>query len=379
MNESVYFDIILPSDPIRFHRVSNNDQWDQIGPGTWYKKALQWPLHFEITNDPINDTTKYRCILHDKTLEITFLSSFLTEEGMSIYIMNEASDNKPFDIHSIEMTYSFTTLPPTPSPTAYPTTPRPTTSQQSGSGIVATTTARPTLDGQISSTNTRSTVDGTQSILRLDEGVDGDTDSLTLYLAVTIVVLVACFVVFCAGFWILYKRKRTNASIKSAKYDGIPNAVYADILANGTTLNAVPSRTHSKVLPSGHQAVSSEDIDDERYSGDFNEELGNIVAVNAVNIDDIVDNMVTAGGSDEDIVNMEGLGRHDRLNSDGVREGGHDLGGHELGRLLSEEKEVNYEVDRTRLLAMAAMTTRGFSDDEEFVIGDDQETAGDQP
>ena len=124
--DSVLVDIISPSEPIRFHRVSNNDQWDQIGPGSWYKKALQWPLHFEITNDPINDTTNYRCFLPDKTLEITFSSSFMAEQGMSIYIMNEASDNKPFDIHSIEMTYSFTTLPPTPYPTISPMTQHPT-------------------------------------------------------------------------------------------------------------------------------------------------------------------------------------------------------------------------------------------------------------
>ena len=36
INDSVFHNIILPDEPIRWRRVSHNDQWDQIGPGSWY-------------------------------------------------------------------------------------------------------------------------------------------------------------------------------------------------------------------------------------------------------------------------------------------------------------------------------------------------------
>merc|ERR1711879_501847 len=93
------------------------------------------------------------CFLPDKTLDVTFTSSFSTNQGMSIYIMNEASDNKPFDISSIEMTYSFTTSPPTVHPTESPTTSSPPTLAPTTGNptidIVAQITSRPTAEGQI--------------------------------------------------------------------------------------------------------------------------------------------------------------------------------------------------------------------------------------
>eukprot|EP01084_Bolivina_argentea_P073151 132755_1 len=101
---SVYNDIINKQSPIRYCRISNNDSWEHIG-SNYYKNGLIWPLNIQITNDPINNKVYYKCYLNDKTLAITYNTSFNTNTPMAMYIMNDASDNKPFDIYSIDVSY----------------------------------------------------------------------------------------------------------------------------------------------------------------------------------------------------------------------------------------------------------------------------------
>lgn len=152
---------------------------------------------------------------------------------------------------------------------------------------------------------------------------------------------------------------------------------------HGPSLKNVPSNTNSKRHKSyGHHAIAVEDMDgidedDERYSEDFHEELQNNVAADAAIIDDIVDNMETAGGTPEHIEGINRMGlRHSRINSDGIEEG---------GRLA--QARARHE-DRTRLLAArngaarnGAVALQLTSDDEFIINGDDHdhETAGDQP
>merc|ERR1712154_293289 len=136
------------------------------------------------------------CLLEDKTLSVTFSSSFTANKGMDIYIMNDASDGKPFDIHSIEVTYSYTTAAPTnmppsmpsTSPTPYPVTPKPTSPI-----IIIKPTLPPTYkEGQIQETtkeNIHSTTKENDTLM-----VDNNDDSkLMMYLVIIIVVLLICF------------------------------------------------------------------------------------------------------------------------------------------------------------------------------------------
>eukprot|EP01084_Bolivina_argentea_P175964 304591_1 len=117
VSNDVVSDIITLSDSMRYHRISNStyvkDNWVQIGSGIWYKTALEWPLNIQITNDPINDETHYKCFLPNKILSVTYTTSFVTNKGMDIYIMNDASDGKPFDIYSIDVSYTYFTESPT--------------------------------------------------------------------------------------------------------------------------------------------------------------------------------------------------------------------------------------------------------------------------
>ena len=134
--DSIYSDIIRRSDASRYHRLSGSnytvDNWVFIGP--IYKKALQWPLNIEIINNPITNTTSY--VLPDQQRTVIFATSFTTNQGMNIYIMNDASDGRWFDIYSIDVIYTYytetpsnapTDAPPAPfmPPTETPTTPHP--------------------------------------------------------------------------------------------------------------------------------------------------------------------------------------------------------------------------------------------------------------
>eukprot|EP01084_Bolivina_argentea_P111753 199334_1 len=117
---NIFTDIISHTSD-RTNRVSNNNSWTHIGQNI-YKNALQWPLNIQITNDPIQNLTHYACILPNKTLTATFTTAFDTNKKMNIYIMNSASDNTPFNIHSIDITYSYMSQKPSIIPSMYPTT-----------------------------------------------------------------------------------------------------------------------------------------------------------------------------------------------------------------------------------------------------------------
>ena len=120
---NIFMDLILTTQSIenRWNRISNNDQWTNIGHPNLYKKALKWPLKLSVTNDPINDKVYYQCYLHDRILSAVYNSAFPVDEGLSVYIMNDASDGKPFDIYGINVTYSYMTDSPTISPSMGPT------------------------------------------------------------------------------------------------------------------------------------------------------------------------------------------------------------------------------------------------------------------
>ncbi len=66
------------------NEYAEGNNWKAIG-NTYYKKPLEWPLHIQITNDPINNKVYYNCYLIDKTLSVTYTTSCIT--------------NKPFDIY----------------------------------------------------------------------------------------------------------------------------------------------------------------------------------------------------------------------------------------------------------------------------------------
>ena len=99
---NVYNDIIHGQDEIsRWNRVSNGDEWVNVKPG--YKNKLEWPLIVKLYNNPINDTFVYQCVLHDVVLETEFEESFAANEEIDVYILNDADDDKPFDIYSIDV------------------------------------------------------------------------------------------------------------------------------------------------------------------------------------------------------------------------------------------------------------------------------------
>ena len=105
----------------RWNRISNNDQWTNMGYPHLYKKGLVWPLKLSITNDPMGNKVYYQCYLSDRILSAVYNTAFPTDQGLSVYIMNDASDGKPFDIYSIDVSYSYMTESPTKSPTFPPT------------------------------------------------------------------------------------------------------------------------------------------------------------------------------------------------------------------------------------------------------------------
>eukprot|EP01083_Nonionella_stella_P081417 224277_1 len=100
---NVYNDIISGNDSQqRWNRVSDNGNWSNILPK--YKTPLKWPLFIRITNNPITNRLQYECIVNDAVLRFDYDDAFIGTET-KIYIMNDASDGKPFDIHWMKVQY----------------------------------------------------------------------------------------------------------------------------------------------------------------------------------------------------------------------------------------------------------------------------------
>eukprot|EP01084_Bolivina_argentea_P073078 132641_1 len=122
---------IINNNNTRWNRISNNNQWTNIGGATPHTRDLRWPLNMNITNDPINNKLYFKCIEPKNTLiEATFDTAFSTDKGLNIYIMNnEIGTNKPFYIYSFDIisshmynTSQISSSNPSNTPTFAPTT-----------------------------------------------------------------------------------------------------------------------------------------------------------------------------------------------------------------------------------------------------------------
>ena len=80
-----------------------------------------WPMHFELLNDPLNDTLRVRItnpsITDDADVQsVTFSSSFATEQGMQIFFDGDDWDETPIAWTRFELEYF--TSEPTVAPTS---------------------------------------------------------------------------------------------------------------------------------------------------------------------------------------------------------------------------------------------------------------------
>eukprot|EP01084_Bolivina_argentea_P073079 132643_1 len=117
---------IINNNNTRWNRISNNNQWTNIGGATPHTRDLRWPLNMNITNDPINNKLYFKCIEPKNTLiEATFDTAFSTDKGLNIYIMNnEIGTNKPFYIYSFDISshiYNTSQISSSNTPTIMPT------------------------------------------------------------------------------------------------------------------------------------------------------------------------------------------------------------------------------------------------------------------
>eukprot|EP00484_Ammonia_sp_Unknown_P004320 CAMPEP_0197077328 /NCGR_PEP_ID=MMETSP1384-20130603/212565_1 /TAXON_ID=29189 /ORGANISM="Ammonia sp." /LENGTH=462 /DNA_ID=CAMNT_0042516191 /DNA_START=19 /DNA_END=1405 /DNA_ORIENTATION=+ len=112
---AVYEDIIRGSSngttevPMRWDRVSGNGAWTDIPSLTqaFYREKLVWPFTVKLINNPQDDTLLYQCNLSRSgaTLQVEYESAFVGGESVDVYLLNDANDNKPFYIYSIEAEY----------------------------------------------------------------------------------------------------------------------------------------------------------------------------------------------------------------------------------------------------------------------------------
>ena len=100
--DDIFMDLIASSTDDRWNRISNNDQWTNIEFPHLYKIGLKWPLKLSITNDPIQNTTSFQLFVENRILRGQYKTCFPVDQGMNVYLMNDASDGKPFDIFSID-------------------------------------------------------------------------------------------------------------------------------------------------------------------------------------------------------------------------------------------------------------------------------------
>merc|ERR1712224_461808 len=77
-------------------------------------------LSLSITNDPQRDTVYFECIRPDGVVSAEFRSSFATNQGLSVYFMNNRTDHRPLTISAIEVRYESTSTSPTMTPTVTP-------------------------------------------------------------------------------------------------------------------------------------------------------------------------------------------------------------------------------------------------------------------
>ena len=97
----------------RWRRVSNNDSWIETD---WKHQAI-WPLTFEVTNDPITNSSHF-AFYHKNPSELatewTFSDSFIAGERIDLYIMGD-NTNEHFNVSSLtaQLSHKVTTAAPT--------------------------------------------------------------------------------------------------------------------------------------------------------------------------------------------------------------------------------------------------------------------------
>eukprot|EP01083_Nonionella_stella_P197040 724677_1 len=409
-SNDIFRNIIVPLDPNRWIRLSNNDQFEPIGPGQYYKKALQWPLHITITNDPIQNTTTYQCtdcvLPPGRILTVTYTSSFATAKGMKVYIMNDASDGKPFDIYSIGVTYQYETETPTKTPTiapsiptsspsTAPTTPVPTKAPSTPSPIIvippsSSTTAHPSINEMEQIDTTQSSHSTLQTVHTGEFSTKSD-DKLVTYLIIGIIVIFVCFVVSCVGAGVIYKHKKRQINTNDTQYHH-PQDTYAMDYNNDTqsALNMMPSQSSAaNVMHPSPNKFSSNVF--KHSIEEFNDALGNIVAGDQAIMDDVCHQIATQGGDDDDDVDDEPEeeddqnGEYQKLNEYGEGRGFHHqrtvsigmegLGQETIVAMSYDEKINSLNSERAHNIMLNVHTAGG-----DLIIDDDFETIGaDQP
>lgn len=136
-SNDIFTEIITNSIESRSDRISNHNQWvevNQMDESNVYSQPLEWPLTLSITNDPRQNMMQFQNSEwiqseNDQNVEnqiVEFNSSFATNQGLSVYLMNNRSESSdplhrsPFIISSMEVHYEYTTDSPTMSPTVPP-------------------------------------------------------------------------------------------------------------------------------------------------------------------------------------------------------------------------------------------------------------------
>ena len=261
--DSIASDIIYRDQPSRYHRLSAGnstmDNWVNIGPGSGYKNLLHWPLNIEIINNPITNTTTY--VLPDQGLNVIFATSFATNQGMNIYIMNDASDGRWFDIYSIDVIYTYYTETPSnaptyapsgPSipPTETPTTPHPFHSPTSPHvtlqvGGDTTNTGSPTQIIEVHVSDPSGTTDKGPGVA---DSSDISSNHMTLILCFIIVVVLLGFLILSIGVYLYSKQRHGKRNKKEHQYQQ-PQAQSYD---NDSTVTQ--NRPESITMPLGSLA-----------------------------------------------------------------------------------------------------------------------------
>jgi len=120
VSDDIFTDIITEPVGSRSTRISNHEQWTELQSTESLRATERWPLTLSITNDPQRDTVYFECIRPEGVLSTEWRGAFATNQGLSVYFMNNRSDGRPFTISSIEVGYDSMTYSPTPSPTVRP-------------------------------------------------------------------------------------------------------------------------------------------------------------------------------------------------------------------------------------------------------------------
>eukprot|EP01084_Bolivina_argentea_P119397 211694_1 len=238
INNNIFTDLIMSgSGDTRWNRISNIDQWTNIGHPHLYKIGLEWPLEISITNNPNDNTLHYKCRLPNRTLYVDFIDSFVANKGLNTYIMNDASDGKPFDIYSIQIIYEYMTLMPSISPTMYPTTSDPT---------LYPTTPSPMLsipDATINPTVTYEETDIITTIEIKNKHINKKNNNSDI---IYIIIIAILCILLCIITLILIKKQCDSNNISSEKYkltnvlppDYVKNQLGHSIVNNGSGSNS---------------------------------------------------------------------------------------------------------------------------------------------